>query len=258
MTLLSLSIDGLGPDLLAAALVAMRLLPVALLCPLLGGQLAPPHVRLAIALCLALALRPLAGPLPAMGPLLWAKFAREAAVGLAIGLAAALPFDAARISGRLIDLVRGTSAEAALPIAGHREAATGDLLHQWILCLALASGALPSLVRALARSYLLLPLGAAGLEEQGAVALGRLVSLALATGLSIAAPVLALVWATDAALGLIARASPALPLHEVAAPVRILGGAGVLWLSLGLVAERLLQWVADAPLSWAALLGGRR
>jgi type III secretion protein T len=252
------SIDGLVPDLLGAALVSMRLLPVALLCPLLGGQLAPTQVRLAIAACLAMALRPLVGPPPDIGPLLWAKFAREAGVGLAIGLAASLPFDAARISGRLIDLVRGTSAEAALPIAGHREAATGDLLHQWILCLALTSGALPALVRALARSYLLLPLGTAGLDDEGAVALGRLISLALATGLSISAPVLALVWATDAGLGLVARAAPGLPTHDLAAPVRILGGAGVLWLSLGLVADRLLQWVANTPLSWAALLGGRR
>jgi flagellar biosynthetic protein FliR/type III secretion protein T len=258
VTALLPSIDGLIPELLGAALVSMRLLPVALLCPLLGGQLAPTQVRLAIALCLALALRPLAGPSPADGPVLWAKFACEAGVGLTIGLAASLPFDAARVSGRLIDLVRGTSAEAALPIAGHREAATGDLLHQWILCLALASGALPALVRALARSYLLLPLGAAGLEQEGAVALGRLVCLALATGLSIAAPVLALAWATDAALALVARAAPGLPTHDLAAPVRILGGAGVLWLSLGLVADRLLQWVADAPLSWTALLGGRR
>jgi type III secretion protein T len=252
------SIDALEPEVLGVALVSMRLLPVALLCPLLGGQLSPPQVRLAIALCLALAIRPLVGPLPVVGPRLWVGFAREAAVGLAIGLAAGMPFDAARISGRLIDLVRGTSAEAALPVAGHREAATGDLLHQWILSLALASGALPALVRALARSYLLVPLGVAGPNEEAAVALGRLICLALATGLSMAAPVLALVWATDAALGLVTRAAPGLATHEMTAPVRILGGAGVLWLSLGLVADRILQWVAGSPLSWMGLLGARR
>jgi flagellar biosynthesis protein FliR len=75
--------------------------------------------------------------------------------------------------------------------------------------------------------------------------------------MAIAAPVLALVWAADAALGLIARAAPGLPLQELASPLRLLGGAGMLWLALGLVADRLLESVAKAPLGWTALLGGR-
>jgi hypothetical protein len=52
------------------------------------------------------------------------------------------------------------------------------------------------------------------------------VGTALATGLSIAAPVIALSWATDAAVGLALRAAPGFPTGELGAPVRILGGAG--------------------------------
>lgn len=240
--------DAARPELVGWALAMARVLPVALLCPLLGGRMVPGPVRLAVAGALALAVRPGTSPAEA-SPALWGSFGREAGVGLLIGLAAALPFDAARIGGRLVDLVRGTSAEAALPVAGHREAATGDVLHQLLVSLALAGGALPTTVRTLGRSYALLPHGGA-VGEGSAHGLARLVGVALATGLSIASPVVALSWATDAAVGLALRAAPALPMSELATPVRILGGATVLWLSLGLVADRLLGLVLAPEAGW--------
>jgi type III secretion protein T len=230
------------PELLAWAVASLRVLPVILLCPMLGGQLVPAPVRLAVAGAIGLALRPLAGAIPDGSLEILARCGREAAVGLLIGLGAALPFDAARIGGRLIDLVRGTSAEAALPVAGHREAATGDLLHQLLVSLAVAGGALPVLVRALARSYVLAPPGVS-LGAGGPLELARLLGVTLATGLAVAVPVVALSWAMDATVGLVLRAAPGLPATELATPVRILGGGTVLWLSLGLVADRLLRGV---------------
>jgi flagellar biosynthetic protein FliR/type III secretion protein T len=240
--------EAVRPELLAWALASVRVLPVTLLCPVLGGQLVPAPVRLAVAGALGLALCPLAGAVPEGSLEVLARCGREAAVGLLIGVAAALPFDAARIGGRLIDLVRGTSAEAALPVAGHREAATGDLLHQMLVSLAVAGGALPVLIHALARSFALAPPGTP-LAGNGLVMLARLVGVALATGLAVAAPVVALSWATDAAVGVVLRAAPGLPATELATPVRILGGGTVVWLSLGLVAERLLRLVLS-PEGW--------
>jgi type III secretory pathway component EscT len=153
--LLAQLLEAVRPDLLAWALASLRVLPVTFLCPVLGGQLVPAPVRLAVAGALALALRPLVGNVPEGSSEVLVRGGREATLGLLIGMGAALPFDAARIGGRLVDLVRGTSAEAALPVAGHREAATGDLLHQLLLSVAVAGGGLPVLVHALARSYLL-------------------------------------------------------------------------------------------------------
>ena len=248
-------VDALRPGLLAWALAGLRVLPVVLLCPLLGGMLAPAPVRLSVAASLALALGPLAGPAPHGSIELGARCCREAGLGLLLGLGAALPFDAARIGGRLVDLVRGTSAEAVLPVAGHRESATADVLYQLLISLALSAGALPVLLRALGRSYLLLPPGSAPLGT-GALGLARSVGISLATGTSIAAPVIALSWATDAAVGLLLRAAPGVPLPELATPVRILGGASVLWLCLGLVADRLLGAMLAPEAGWLpAVLG---
>jgi flagellar biosynthesis protein FliR len=234
--------DASRPELLGWAMASMRVLPVVLLCPVLGGQLVSAPVRLVVAGSLGVALRPFAGAVPASLEAL-VCCGREAAVGLLIGLSAALPFDAARIGGRLVDLVRGTSAEAALPVAGHRESASADVLYQLLLALALAGGAVPRMIRALGRSMVLLPPGTSPVGADAALAVARAVSVAVATGLAVAAPVIALSWATDAAIGLALRAAPGIAAGELGTPVRILGGATVLWLSLGLVADRLLGGV---------------
>jgi type III secretion protein T len=252
---LTVVVEGARAELLTWALASMRVLPIALLCPLLGGSLVPAGVRLAVAGALGLALRPLAGTIPDVSLDFLVRCGREGAVGLVMGLGAALPFDAARIGGRLIDLVRGTSAEAALPVAGHRESATGDVLYQLLLSLALAGGALPVLVRAIGRSHALLPVGSV-FAGGGATSVARLVGVALATGLAVAAPVVALSWATDAAVGLVVRATPGLPATELATPVRILGGGALLWLSLGTVADRMLG-LALSPPDWLAEVLGR-
>jgi len=235
--------DATRPELLGWALASLRVLPVVLLCPVLGGQLVPPPVRIVVAASLGIALRPLASSVPSESLEALAWCGREAAVGLLIGLGAALPFDSARIGGRLVDLVRGTSAEAALPVAGHRESASADVLYQLLLALALAGGAVPRMVRALGRSMVLLPPGRSSVGGSAALAMAQAVGVALTTGLAVAAPMIALSWATDAAVGLTLRTSPGLALGEIGAPVRILGGATILWLSLGLVADRLLAGV---------------
>ena len=245
----------LRSEVLALALVGLRVLPVAMLCPLLGGQVAPVPVRLAVALSLGLAVRPLVPPAQLEG-LTWTQGAGEAAFGLGLGLVSALPFETARIAGRWIDLFRGTSAEAALPGAGHRESASGELLHRLLLAMALSTGALPVLLRALTRTFRLLPPGFASPAPAGVVA--GWVGVAMATGFIVAAPVLILCWAVDGALALVARVAPGIPLPDVAPPGRILGGAGVLWLGLGLVCDRLLSAVATTPEAWTQLLAGGR
>jgi len=205
------------------ALVCLRILPVVMLCPLLGGQLAPVPVRLAVALSMGLVVRPLVGPVQLEDSGWVRACCGEAAFGLGLGLVSALPFEAARTGGRWIDLFRGTSAEAALPV----------------------------LLRALARTFRLVPPGLASPASPGAIAVW--VGVAMGTGLAIAAPVLVLCWVVDGALALVARAAPGIPLPEVAPPGRILGGAVVLWLGLGLVCDRLLAAVAATPEAWAAL-----
>ncbi len=240
---LNLAIEALQPHVLAVALIGARLIPVAFLCPLFGGSHAPMHVKLGVVLALALFLHGAGGINAPAGMLTAFDFAALAAqeilFGTSLGLVAALPFDAARMGGRFIDLFRGSSAEAALPMAGSKEAATGDALYHLLLALGSAGMLLPLMLAALTRSYGLVAPGAFHHSEDVALHLAGLVGTAFATGFAIGAPIAGLTLAIDVCLGLASRASPNMNLQETGAPLRILGGGAVVWLMIGLVAARL-------------------
>ncbi len=240
---LTLAVDTLQPHVLAIALIGARLIPVAFLCPLFGGTHAPMHVKLGVVLALALFLHSAGGVNAPAGMLTAFDFAALAAqeliFGTSLGLVAALPFDTARMGGRFIDLFRGSSAEAALPMAGSKEAATGDALYHLLLALGSAGVLLPMMVMALTRSYGLVAPGAFHHTDDVALHLAGMVGAAFATGFAIGAPIAGLTLAIDACLGLASRASPNMNLQDTGAPLRILGGGAVLWLMIGLIASRL-------------------
>jgi flagellar biosynthesis protein FliR len=242
MNALQLAIDALQPHLVAMALISSRLLPVAFLCPLFGGTHAPTHVKLGLVLSLAGFIH-FAGGISV--PVLPDAFsfgglaAQEILFGTALGLIASLPFDAARMGGRFIDLFRGSSAEAALPMAGTKEAATGDALYHLLLAVGSAGVLLPAMLSSLTKSYALVAPGTFVHTEDIALHLAGLVGSAFATGFAIGAPIAALQLTIDACLGLASRAAPNMNLQETGAPLRILGGGAVLWLLVAVIASRL-------------------
>lgn len=260
---LSAVLEMLAPHLVATALCSARLLPVAFLCPLLGGQSVPTTVRLALVLALGLAVHVGGGiEAPERIASIWmlaALVGKELVFGTVIGLIAALPFDAARMGGKFIDLFRGTSAEASLPSAGSKESATGDGLYQLLVSLAVTGVAFPIVLGALWKGFGLVKLGAFVPSEEIALQVAGLAGVAMATGLAVGAPVAGLSLAVDALLGLVGRAAPGMNLQETSAPLRILGGGAVLWLTVGLLSDRLLagvvasEWALHAVFSGGAL-----
>jgi type III secretion protein T len=244
------SMDAFSHHAKAIAACSARILPVVFLCPFLGGQAAPATVRLTTVLAMAIGLHVAGGVGAEVAAVdLWATGAlvlREMALGTGIGLIASLPFDAARIGGRFVDLFRGTSAEAVLPVSGTRESAAGDGLYQLVVALAIASGAAGAVAAALWRSFGALPLGGFAASEGFEVTVVRCIALAFTSGLAIGAPVAALSLCVDALLGFASRAAPQIHLSEVGAPLRILGGGALLWLSVGWISQRLLELANDS------------
>ena len=80
LELLRAQLSPLGPGMVVVALCSARLLPVAFLCPLLGGQAAPTTVKLALVLSPALFLHHVAGvslPEPVETPMQLAALAMK-------------------------------------------------------------------------------------------------------------------------------------------------------------------------------------
>lgn len=247
LDLLQAQLELLGPHIVSVALCASRLVPVAFLCPLLGGQAAPTTVKLSLVLSLALVLHLAAGVELATSvetPVaLAALVLKELVYGTSVGLIAALPFDAARMGGRFIDLFRGTSAEASLPQAGSRESATGDGLYQLLVALVVTGGLFPIVFSGLLRGFGVVRLGAFVPSETAALYVVTLAGSAMATGLAVGAPIAAAVLTVDCFMGMASRAAPQVNLQELGAPLRILGGGALLWLGVGVLCERLLGGV---------------
>ena len=241
MTALAAALEPLLPRVLAAGLHGLRLLPAALLCPLLGGPLVPSTVRLALAFGLGACAWSAGGGAPFAGSDLdlLAAAGRELSVGLALGLVAAMPFEAARAGGRLVDTLRGaTLTELHVAPLRQRESATGDLLAQWLVVLAATAGGDRLVVAALLETFRALPAGASSSAAPLAEAALRCGSELLACAVALGAPAACGVLAADLAVALALRAAPQLALAPAAQPARA---------ALGLLAVAL-------P---AAALGGR-
>ena len=157
------------------------------------------------------------------------------------------------MGGRFIDLFRGSSAEAALPGTGTRESATGDALYQLLTALVVTGAAFPLVLGGIFGSFGIVSLGAWAPSYDGAMQVAALAGGALATGLAIGAPIAGVSLAVDCLMGMASRAAPGMNLQETGAPLRILGGGAVVWLSLGLVSERLLAGVLNTDFALHAL-----
>jgi type III secretory pathway component EscT len=233
-----------APALAGAFLHGLRLIPAAILSPVLGGPLVPSSVRVALAMGLGACAWASAGAAPGpAGILLVIDAARELAIGMIFGLFTALPFEAARAAGRLADTLRGaTLAELHVAPLRQRETALGDLLVQWTVVLAAVGGGARLVVAALLASFHALPVGA-GFAADALLApvlhaAGALVAAALCVG----APAAAGVLAADLALALALRAA-APGLHAAAQPARAALGLAAVAIAASAMAGRLVSLV---------------
>jgi type III secretory pathway component EscT len=240
-----------------ALLHVLRLAPLAVTSPLLGGPLLPGPVRMALAAGLGCSAWLLSGASPcALALLPWlAAAARELALGAVLAVVAAVPIEAARAAGRLADTLRGaTLAELHVAPLRQRETALGDLLVQQLVVLAATGGGLAAVVRALLLGFALVPAGAP-FDPVRAEALALRASAALlATALAVAAPAAAGVLAADLAVAAMARAAPGLALPEVAQPARASIGLLAVALASSAAAGKLVALLALAS-EWPSALG---
>jgi type III secretion protein SpaR/YscT/HrcT len=244
----------------AVSLAAARTVPLAWLVPVFGGPRVAAPFRIGLGLLLALlcvpAVYPAVGSSGApMGPIAWALVgARELLVGATVGFCAAAMFAAAAAAGRIVDLTRGTTvAEILSPTSGQRTSPTGELYVLLAMLVFFELGGLRMLATALGRSYEAIPIvpGAAtlgGLRPATMLVVACVAKL-LESAVGLAAPVLVAMWLGDAALGILARVAPQLPIGLAAVPAKALLGLGLVLLGLGAVDAAL---AAGLP-GWAAL-----
>ena len=192
--------------------------------PVFGNVHVTPMARVAIALSLAFVFFPMAhNPAGATDfvPFIFAVF-KEALVGLAMGFLLAMMFAAIQMAGAYVDLGVGFGfAQVVDPMVREHNAVLGQLQNLAATLLFLAINGHHLMIRGLADSFAVLPLGEIGFSPQSAGGILNVFAAMFVAALKIAAPIVGAVFLTDVGLGILARTVPQLNVFVVGFPAKL-------------------------------------
>ena len=215
--------------------IGVRLSGLMLFAPFFGSAVIPARIKAVLVVALTFLLYPmLKGSLPTVSLSQWPRLVfSELLVGLAVGIATTLVFDAVQMAGQVLSVQMGYSLVNILDPNTQIESTVVATFHQTIAMLIfLRLDVHLWLLRALGNSFAYLPPGSAHLSAaftRGILGAGASV---IEIGVQIAAPVLAATLLADIVLGLMGKASPQLPLMLLGPAVKSLLGLCVLMAAL--------------------------
>jgi flagellar biosynthesis protein FliR len=234
----------------AAGLVLLLVRPgmIVMTTPFLGALNAPPQIRVGLTILLALLMAStvrVPAALPVTG--LTLVVLREVAIGLSLSLAISVLVGAAEFAGHFTGYQIGLSLGSLIdPQSGVRNNLLALLYGNLVAVLCLATNAHHLLLRALADSYALLPIGLGGLGDSLSLSVARTLGLIFVLGMRIAAPMVVVLLLVELALGLLARVAPSLNVMIAGAPVRLVVGLLVVAISLTALPAVLARYVPSA------------
>jgi len=227
-------LDLAEAGLAGLVLVFVRVGAVAALLPGFGEAMIPARVRLGVAIALTLVVAPLIAPeFAAVDPdrPFQLLMLIEAGAGLLLGLALRLMVLALQLAG---SIAAQSTALAQIFGAGATPdpmPAIGNILMLAGVALAVAGDLHVKAALAMARSYEILPIGAAlPAEDVAAWGVAR-VGMAFGLGFSLAAPFVIAAFAYNLALGAINKAMPQLMVAFIGAPAITAGAIALLLLA---------------------------
>ena len=215
----------------AALTIGVRLTGLMLFAPFLGSVVIPARIKAIFVLALTVLLYPSVGHrvMPrSLGELPMLIFT-EFAIGVGMGIATNLVFEAAQLAGSVLGIQMGYSLVNILDPQSQIDTAVVAVFYQSIaMLLFLRMDVHYWLLRAVGNSFLYLPPGTASVNSLFTLAVLKTVGSLFGLGIQIAAPVLATTLAADVVLGLLGKASPQMPLMLLGPAVKSLLGLGIL------------------------------
>lgn len=226
----------------------LRIGAFVMVMPLVGSAFVPATARLLIGIALTVVVSPVLPPYPTPGILSLAGLiliAQEIIVGIAMGFAVQLLFDAITLGGQAIAMSMG------LGFAVFLDSARGvnvPVLGQFFLILGMliflsVDGHL-ALIGLIAQSFDLLPISDGGLSLPAIGMLLEWSSQVFVLALKIALPALAALIIVNLSFGVMSRAAPTLNLFAVGFPVAMLLGFVIVYLNVGSLAENISEFLS--------------
>jgi type III secretory pathway component EscT len=226
-----------GVDLAALGVAWARAMPLVTLVPAFGLRALPVPARMLMALAFAGCIFP-AMPAQSTLSLPWAMtLLVEAAHGLPIAVATAVPLWAATMTGGVVDTLRGSQATASAPTVEGEATPIGIPLSLLACGTFLGTGGPAHVVRALAMPPSTHPL----MDIAQSVADGVSLSVGLA------APLVAASIIVEITTSLIARSASPAQVHQLLAPLRSIGILATLAIVLERMTTMLTVMVSATP-----------
>jgi flagellar biosynthetic protein FliR len=218
-------------ELVAFLLCALRIAAWLEISPPFATSGTPRVVRLMLAAAISLAVTHESithAPAAEFGPLV-SSAVEQLFIGAALGFLTRLLFSAVEAAGSLIDLSGGFSLAFAYdPLSATNTSVFGRFFGVFATTLIFATNAHLVILQGFLRTFSILPLdGTLSLTKLDQTLVHSATGMFVAT-LQIAAPLIAVLFLADVALGLLSRISPQLNVFQVSFPLKIM-------LTLGLV-----------------------
>jgi flagellar biosynthetic protein FliR len=215
----------------AVLVIGLRVSGLMLFAPFFGSVVIPARMKAVLTIVITAALYPVyASRLPTLELSHWTVIvASETVVGLGMGLATSMVFEAVQVAGQVLSMQMGYSLVNILDPNTQVESTVVALFHQSLAMLIfLALDVHHWILRALAHSFDYLPPGTATLNPGFLQAVLHEGGAILALAIQIAAPVLSATLVADLVLGLLGKASPQMPLMLLGPAVKSMLGVTVL------------------------------
>lgn len=211
--------------------VGLRVSGLVLFAPVFGSPVMPMRLKAVLVIALTAVLYPVfAARTPGFALQQWPMLViHETVIGVAMGLAANLVFDAVQLAGQVLSIQMGYSLASILDPQTQAESTVMAMFHQTIaLLIFLGLDVHHALLRAVAGSFDYLPVETARLTPAFVASTLKVGEAVFSLGVQIAAPVLAATLVADVVIGLLGKASPQMPLMLLGTAVKSLLGAAVL------------------------------
>ena len=211
--------------------IGVRLTGLMLFAPFFGSPVIPARIKAILVLAVTFLLYPIVGKEIAPASLAeWPLLIlSEFLIGIAMGIATNVVFEAAQLAGQILGMQMGYSLVNLLDPQTQVDTTVMAMFYQSIIMLLfLQMDVHYWLLRAVANSYRYVPSGTAHLNGLFTLSVLKTVGQIFALGVQIAAPVLAATLAADICLGMLGKASPQMPLMLLGPAVKSLLGIFIL------------------------------
>jgi flagellar biosynthetic protein FliR len=219
----------------------------------------PRTVRTMLAVALALTVTPIAAahaPAAELGPILTSAV-EQIVIGGSLGFITRMLFSAVESAGALIDLFGGFSLAFAYdPLSSTSTSIFGKFYGLLATVLIFATDAHLIIIQGFLRTFSSMPLdGSINMSQLGSALVHGLTSMFIAA-LQIGAPLIAVLFLADLALGLLSRISPQLNVFSVSFPLKIMLTLGLVGLSFTLLPQVIMGMANSTTALVTQIAGG--